>query len=163
SYALKAVAGNLYQITVEGHGFRPVVHLRNGNLINVMRQNRDDTIEGLFVPRESKEYRLFIIPDVYDNELTGGESLDYTLTVKPIPMAEKPVLKETSSLTAKDPPYENKESFIKTMRFKAFNIKLKARTYYIFDMVSSADNLEPFLLLEGNDNKVVVSDIGSGG
>jgi hypothetical protein len=161
SHSHKMEGGKLYQVRVEGSGFRPLVNIRPGYLTHTSVSDDGDTLQGYFIPRETKAHRLFITPDLYDD--LGDGPLDYTLTIKPIPLAEKPVLQEKGQLAATDPVYKNADFGVKTdCHFKAYPIKLKARQFYIIDLVKT-DDLDPYLFLEGPDMKILAQDDDSGG
>ena len=75
-----------------------------------MSLNNGDTFEALFVPRETKEFRIFVSPDLFDDDL-GGDPLNYTFSLKRVPLSEKPIVNEKTNLTDADPIYKNKDSF----------------------------------------------------
>jgi hypothetical protein len=161
NHSYKMEAGKLYQVRVEGGGFRPIVNVRPGYLSHVSQRDNGDTLEGYLIPRETKAHRFFITPDIYDD--LGDGPLDYSINIKPIPLAESPVMQEKGQLAATDPAYKNPDAGVKTdCHCKVYPIKLKARQFYIIDMVKT-DDLDPYLFLEGPDMKVLAQDDDSGG
>jgi hypothetical protein len=163
THALKMDSGKLYQIIVAGEGFRPMVSIRPGFFQVQNQLDRGDTFEAFFVPQETKEYRLFVLPDLYDDELGVGP-LDYTVNLKNIPLEEKALVKEEAKLTAEDPIYKSKDAvFQRDTHFKAYPVTMKAKQFYIIDMVRSTDNFDPYLFLEDSEGKVVSSNDDGGG
>jgi hypothetical protein len=107
-HSLKMEAGKLYQIRVEGQGFVPNVMLRPG-YFSTPPKTEEDNFQAYFVPQETRTYRLLVMPSLND-DIEGG-ALDYKMIFKPIPLAEKPVLKEKSELKATDPVYKGEDRF----------------------------------------------------
>src|SRR5262249_28166894 len=97
SHTYKMAAGKLYHINVDGQGFRPLVTIRPGFLSFTGDFNQRNSFATYFVPGETKEYRLLIVPDTFDE--IGDGPFDYTASIKPIPLAEKPVLSKEDKLT----------------------------------------------------------------
>ena len=44
-----------------------------------------------------------------------------------------------------------------------FSVKLKARQFYIIDMMRGTEEIDPYLFLEDSEGKIVASDDDSGG
>jgi len=159
AHRAKLEAGKLYEVRVQGEGFRPLVILRPSNFwFPLNTESSRDLFRAYVVPKETKENQLFVTPDLYDADLDDGP-LDYSLTIKSIPLEKKPVLEEKAELTEKDPVYNHPDLFGKRDCFsKAYPIKMKARQFYIIEMVRKDDQLDPYLYLEGADKKIVAQD-----
>jgi hypothetical protein len=102
-HAVKMEAGKLYEIRVEGNGFSPVLNLSQGFFRIAAAKFDKDAVTRYFIPAKTMEYRLYITPSVF-GQLPQGP-LEYTLKVNRIPIGKKPVLKQESELTDKDPSY----------------------------------------------------------
>jgi hypothetical protein len=161
THQFKMEAGKLYLIRVEGQGFRPNVTMRGGYFTNSSFADDGDTFQGYFMPRETKNYRLFVLPSLND-DIEGG-SLDYKVIFKSIPLAAKPLLQEKGELTATDPIYSNEDGNKSNGPHKAYKVKLKAKQMYIIDMVRGSRELDPYLMLEGSSGKIVAVDDDGGG
>src|SRR5215831_12557615 len=81
-HRVKMDVGMVYEIRVEAEGFLPNVQIKPGYFITPRVDRETDTFTGFFVPKESREHRILIIPDIYDE--LGAGPFDYGLTVKPI-------------------------------------------------------------------------------
>lgn len=167
NHAVKMENGKLYEIRATGSGFQPNVSISPGFFRIAPGPFEKDAVTHFFVPTETKEYRLYVVPTLFGQVPDGP--LDYTLKVTRIPISNKPLVKEDSKLTADDPPYENKKSFAKMdTHHKTFPVNLEAGRFYIVDMVRKGKDfdfkaIDPYLFLEGPDGKVVASDDDSGG
>jgi hypothetical protein len=165
NHALKLEAGKLYVVRATGNGFMPVLSINPGFFRGAQGPFERNAVNTVFVPAETREYRLYVVPATY-GPLPEG-MLDYTLKVTRIPLSNKPLVKEESKLTAEDPPYENKKSFVKTEHHKAFPVKLDAERYYVIDMMRKGKefdfkDISPSIHLEDPDKKVVASDAFGG-
>ncbi|HYT88529.1 MAG TPA: PPC domain-containing protein [Gemmataceae bacterium] len=151
----------LYHVKVEAEGFRPQVNIRPGYFLYA-NFGEGDTFQGYFLPRETRDYSLSIGPDLGDD--LGEGQLKYTVTIKSIPMAAKPLLAEKAKLTNQDPIYKVPEfNLPKKCHFKAYTIKLKAKQFYIIDMEKISEGMDPYLYLEDPSGKIVAQDDDSGG
>jgi len=121
----KLQAGKLYQVRVEGAGFRPNVTIRPGYFTNMTSLDEGDTFQGYFVPQETREYRLFVLPSLSDD--TDGGTLDYKVIFKPVPLGKKAVFQEKAELKASDPPYKGEDGARTEGPHKAFKVRLRAR------------------------------------
>jgi hypothetical protein len=159
----KLTAGNLYLVKVEGAGFRPNVNIQPGYFTNPTTLDMGDTFLAYFVPQESREHRITVLPSGYDDLVEGA--LDFTMSVKPVPLDDKPLVSEKSKLTATDAIYKSEEFSSKDSHFKPFPIKLKAKMIYIIDMQcldKTGDTMDPYLLLEDSTGKIVARDDDGG-
>ena len=88
----------------------------------------------------------------------GDGLLEYTFSVKQVPLFEKPLLQEKGKLVANDPLYKNSDGASRDAHFKAYPVKLKAKSLYIIDMETATKDpkFDPYLYLEGPDGKVVM-------
>jgi hypothetical protein len=116
-----------------------------------------------FLPTETREYRILVGANAIQDDLEATN--DYTFKVSAIRIDKTPILKEKKELTDDDPKYANRELVRKDSHYKAFPIKMKAKTFYVIDMVRSGDDeqFDPFLYLEDGDGKIVAFDDDSGG
>jgi hypothetical protein len=156
----KMEVGKIYEVRVEGEGFRPVVQIRPGRGIVGVRTEADgDTFSGYFMPMESREHRILITPETYD---LGDGPFTFNLTIRPIILSEKPALQEKTKLTADDPIY--KEGGRKDCYFKGYPFKMKAKQAYVIEMISTSNlDMEPNLFLEAPDGNIVAdNDAGIG-
>lgn len=161
NHAYKMEAGKLYLVRVEGQGFQPVVSIRPGYFTNPETLDKGDTFQSYFVPRETRDHRIFIIPNLTDD--FGDGPLNYALSIKPLPLAEKPLLEVKEKLIAADPLYKPPDGSPKDTHFKAFSIKMKAKQIYIIDLVRvGGRDLDPMLYLEGPGAKTVAADDDGG-
>jgi hypothetical protein len=165
NHAVMMKAGKLYEIRAQGSGFQPVVSINPGFFRFTPGPFEKDAVTHFYVPTETREYRLYVTPAIFGRVPEGP--LDYTLKVTRIPLSDKPLVKQESSLAAEDPPYENKTAFGKRAHHKVFPVKLEADRFYIIDMVRKGKgfdkDIDPYLYLEDSDGKVVASDDDSGG
>jgi hypothetical protein len=165
NHAVKMEAGRLYEIRAQGSGFPPVVSIYPGYFRSTPGPFEKDATTHFYVPTETKEYRLYVTPAIYGRVPDGP--LDYTLKVTRVPISNKPLLKQESSLAAGDPPYENKTAFGKRAHHKVFPVKLEADRFYIIDMVRKGKgfdkDIDPYLYLEDSEGKVIASDDDGGG
>jgi hypothetical protein len=152
----KMKAGELYIINVEGQGFRPLVNIRPGFLPFNPSFDQRNSFHSHFVPMETKEHRLYITPDTFGD--LGDGALEYSVSVKHLPLDEKPLLSKQEKLTDQDPFYKPERK----THFKAHTVKLKADRYYVIDLVKGTVR-DPYLFLEDSNNKVVASDDDGGG
>jgi hypothetical protein len=83
---------------------------------------------------------LNVSPVHYDPKLTGGEH-DYTLTVKRLPLAAKPLLEVKGETTAADPTYAD-------AHYKLHPVELKAGRWYAIDMLQGQKKLTLYPFLE---------------
>jgi hypothetical protein len=95
NHARKLEAGHLYQVKVDGDGFRPILNLRAGQLYIPPDGTRGDSVEAFFVPRETKSYRFLITPDIYDDELDEGP-VDYKFTIREVPLSPSSWMKRAN-------------------------------------------------------------------
>ncbi len=158
--------GKLYLVRVDATaGFTPSVTIRPGNFLSTGESFvNGDQFTAYVLPKESRDYRLTVLPSVDDDEL-DGQPLDYSLTVTPIPMAKEPLVNEASKLTFNDPPYQNPGGGGGNRGpHKAFTANFKAGQIYIVT-VDAADggNFDPYLQIEGAGGKVVAQDDDGGG
>jgi hypothetical protein len=169
NHPLKGEAGRFYIIRVTGKGYNPFVNVNPGFFYypNVEGMPFEaNAVTRYFFPKETREYRLYITPSPYGSIPEGP--LEYTLQVKRIPLSKKPLVKEDSKLTDKDPAYDNPKSFTKTKYHKAFPVKLEAGRFYVIDMARKGKefdfkDINSYVLLENPDGKVVTRDTGGGG
>jgi hypothetical protein len=152
----KMDVSKIYEIKVQGEGFIPIVQIRPGRFVQVKVDRDNDLYSAYFMPQESREHRIVIIPDTYED--LGMNPFEYSITVKPITLAEKPVLAEKSKISADDPIYKVEGGA--QLPFKAFPIKMKGKQLYIIDMVgtSAMSQFEPNMILEGPDGNIVARD-----
>ncbi len=152
----KLEAGKLYQVRVDAEGFAPVVGLRPGYFVNTESLNQGDTFQGFVLPTETRDHRITILPNLNDD--LDDRTLDYKITVTPIPLAEKLLLDEKGKLAATDPLYTNEGFGNVKYPHKAYTVQLKARQITIITMKTPSKEMDPLLFLEGGDGKIVARD-----
>jgi hypothetical protein len=168
SHPLKMDAGTLYQVKVVGKGFQPQALIQPGfaPFIFAGVPEERNTFQSYFAPKESKEYRIVIMPNFFGLGESADGPLDYTLTVKPIVLG-KPIVNAKDKWTGDDPLYTAKFAFGNQERkthFKAYPLKVTAGSMYIIDLVRNPEqNTDPYLFLEGPDGKVVAQNDDGGG
>ena len=157
--------GKLYLVRVEANdGFTPNVTLRPGNFLST----GDSFVNGsqfsaYFLPKESRDYRLTVLPSADDDEL-DNQALDYAVTVTPIPMAKEPLVNESAKLTFNDPVYQNPAGGGNRGPHKACTANFKAGQIYIITVdAEDKQNFDPYLQIEGAGGKVVMQDDDGGG
>jgi hypothetical protein len=163
-HKMKMSVDSIYHIRVEGDGFRPEISIRPGKISPGGAGPDRDVEEMLFFPSETAEYRILIGANAIQDDLEATN--DYTIKVTATRIDKKPILKEKKELTDDDPKYVNREFKRKLdSRYKAFPIKMKAKNYYVIDMIRDGDDKEfdPLLFLEDADGKIVALDDDSGG
>src|SRR6185295_5719868 len=101
---------------------------------------------------------IIIAPDLFS--LPGKGPFDYTLDVKPVPLAEKPLLDVNDELVAADPPF--KGQFDNRPHHKSYALKLKAKQFVVIDM-KEGKGLDHYLYLLDKDGKTVAQDDDGGG
>ncbi|MBM4069030.1 MAG: hypothetical protein FJ271_08815 [Planctomycetes bacterium] len=163
SHTYKMNVGSLYHVKVEGKGFQPYALIQSGFLPFFAAGNAAErnTFQSYYAPKESKEYRILIMPNLFGaGELPAGP-LDYTLSVKPIALG-KAIVKAEGKWTDDDPLYTARFPFGNQERkthFKAYPLKMKAGNLYVIDLIrNNEQNTDPYLFLEGPDGKVVTQD-----
>jgi len=158
-HTMKMDPKQLYWITVEGKNFNPVLVLRAGFSFRVFQVPFDKKfkLETSFMPAKGEDHDLLVGVDLFGLGAIPAGPLDYSISVKPIPLAE-PILSINDKLDATDPLFKPERD----SHFKAFPVKLKAGQLYIIDMVKKAQ-IDPYLYLEGPDKKIVARDDDSGG
>ena len=107
-----------------------------------------DVLRGLDLTIADGEV-LFII---------GTSGVGKSVTIKHLPLDEKPILSKQEKLTDQDPFYKPERK----THFKAHTVKLQAGKYYVIDLVKVSVR-DPYLFLEDNNNKIVASDDDGGG
>ncbi len=143
-------AGKLYLIKVDGEGFQPVVRISPGNFI--LYKTSEGSFAGYVHPRETREYRVLL--STYPQDEAGDGLLDYTLTIKHVPLAQQPVLTEKARLTDTDPLNKAGSGLPQNCRVKAFELKLTAKKVYLIEMVRVSGKLDPMVALEGPDGNL---------
>jgi hypothetical protein len=165
SHKVKMEKDQIYVIGVKAKGFTPFVTIGGEFFLRplpaiVVKPGAPRTdYTGTFTPRETKEYKIAAFPDQFSGPHPTG-TLDYTLSVKPLVMAQKPLLKVTEMLIDKDETYPPRNNY-----YKPFLIKLKAGETYVIDHVRPGEDFkfDPYLYLEDANKKVVAQDDDSGG
>ena len=162
-HKIKMNADTIYRIRVEGDGFQPEVVIQPGRIIAANPPKNSDSLEMLVLPQKTDEYRILVGLNVLSETVEANN--DYTLKVEPIRIDKTPILTEKKELTDDDPKYANPQLVRKDSHHKAFPIKMKAKSYYVIDMVRTGDDeqFDPFLYLEDADGKIVALDDDSGG
>jgi hypothetical protein len=162
-HRVRMEVGKLYLVRVEANGFTPAVTIRPGNFMSTGESFvQGDTFQAYVLPRETREYRITVAPDVNDDEL-DGQLFDYSVTVTPIPMAPTPLLNEDTKLAFNDPPYQNPMGGNRGPH-KAFTVNFKAGQVYIITVdVAEKGGLDPYLQVEGAGGKVLAQDDDGGG
>src|SRR5262249_14944554 len=116
--------------------------------------DKGDTFQAFILPTETKNHRITILPNGYD-EIEDKE-FNYKLTLTPIPLAAKLLLDEKGKLSDKDPlfapPYGDEKR-----PHKAFPIQLKARQVYIITMKTTNKNFAPYLYLENSSGQITAN------
>lgn len=156
-HRVKLNEGTLYLIEAQGNGFSPRVISPGIILPYVQRSFNDDqtNFQTNLVPSQTKEYAFAVELGFLPFGRKPPETLDYTLRVTPISLAEQPLLSKQDELTAKDPEYKERKS-----RYKAYPIKLEEGRYYVIEMRRKTDrqDMDPYLILEDANGKRVASD-----
>jgi hypothetical protein len=151
-------AGKIYSVVLESNcpeASFPFVESYPVNLKVFLADKPQNEIMYL-VPTKSGPYTLVVASPVNSQV---QQVVDYSLSVKPAPEADKPVMKHKVSITDKDPVYSYMGN--KT-RHKVYTIAMKADYYYVIDLVATGKE-DPYLYLENADKKVVDQDDDSGG
>jgi len=164
-HKVRMEVGKLYLVQVDAGGFTPSVTVRPGNFLSTGDNFiNGDQFRAYVLPRETRDYRLSVLPSVDDDELDGGP-LDYSVTVTPIPMAKEPLVNEAAKLTFNDPVYQNPGGGGGNRDpHKAFVANFKAGQIYIITCdAEDKGNFDPYLQLEGPGGKVVAQDDDGGG
>jgi hypothetical protein len=145
-------------IEVQGKGFTPRVTIPGAFLSFTSDFKNPNDFKGTFTPTQTQEYAIVVLPDFFGSTPEGG-TLDYTLKVTPIRLAEKPMLKVAAKLTEQDMKVEGKDTY-----FKSYPIKLKAGQVYVIDMQRdpAVSKIDPFLYLK-DGKQTVAQDDDSGG
>lgn len=155
-HKLKLEAGKIYAVVLDSKcsdAAFPIVQAYPGQLTQLFGNTvREDTI--LFIPAKTDEYAFYVASPL---GAIMEDVVDYTLSVRPIQAAEKPVLKEKVTIDAKDPLYEPRKS-----RHKVITLDMKANTCYIIDLVRTGKQ-DPYLYLEDGAKTIVSEDDESGG
>jgi hypothetical protein len=163
-HKVKMNEGTVYHIRVEGDGFRPEISIRPGKISPVGAGPERDVAELLFCPIKTDDYRILVGANAIQDDLEASN--DYTFKVTATRIEKKPLLKEKKELTDDDPKYANRELLRKIdSHYKTFPIKLKAKSYYVIDMIRDGNDeqFDPILFLEDADGKIVAADDDSGG
>jgi hypothetical protein len=163
-HKIKMSVDTVYQIRVEGDGFRPLISLRPGKISPAGQSPDRDVTEMLYYCTEAREFRILVGANAIQDELEPTN--DYTLKVTGTRIDKKPVLKEKKELTDDDPL---RKFAIGQLRInshcKTFPFEMKAKNFYVIDMVRDEDDpqFDPLLFLEDSDGKLVAFDDDSGG
>jgi hypothetical protein len=158
-YKLTMAQGVPYLIEAEGTGFEPRVTIVGTFFSSMSDSGNRSRCKGIFTPRETKDYLVAIMPDPY-GPLSADGPMDYTLKVRPVILATKPLLQVDGKFTEQDMKlkYQDRNTYYKT-----YPIKLKAgRTYSIELVHPEGSQIDPYLFLKDGD-QVVASDDDSGG
>lgn len=160
SHKATLTAGELYHLTIEGKGFAPVVSaaLGEARAVPLTADAKLARQEWALVPTVTKQHRLFIFPQT-QADLPEGP-LDFTLTLKKLPLAKDPYIRIDGVLEGKDPLYADRSPH------KAYPVPMKKGRLYVIDMVSKDKALDPVLYLEESDGKtrkIAAVDDDSGG
>jgi hypothetical protein len=162
SHKVKMEKDQIHVIEVKATGFTPKVMIPGvflpGPLFAFGQPPRHDCKE-IFTPRETKEYQISVFPDFRGGVLPTG-TFAYTLSIRPLVLSQKPLLKITDMITDKDQKYGQRNSY-----YKPFLIKLKAGKTYVIDHVRPGEDFkfDPYLYLEDANKKIVAEDDDSGG
>jgi hypothetical protein len=166
-HRFKMEAGNMYKVRVEANGFTPSVLMRPGSFLRTGSggqggEVQGDSFEGYFLPKETRDYRVVVSPDLNDDEL-DGQLFDYSATVTPIPMAKQPLLDEKGKTVANDPVYQHPGGGGNRGPHKAFDVNFKAGQIYIITLdMATQGQFDPYLLVEGPGGKVVAENDDGG-
>jgi hypothetical protein len=163
-HKLKLESGKLYEIEVKSKDITPNVNLSGAFMPNTVPFGKEpNTFRGVFFPKATQEHTLTVLPGFGNNPPSGV--IDYKVTVKAMQLDKEPMLKKEDKLTAEDPKYANPDVFNKT-HHKVYPLKMKAGKVYIIDMVAAnevANSLDPYLFVEGANNKILARDDDGGG
>lgn len=163
-HKVRMEAGRLYRVQVAADGFRPNVTLHPGGFLDTGESPAaGNEFRAYVIPKESRTYRLTVLPAVADDDDVSGQPLDYSITVTPIPLAKEPLLKAEAKLTAADPVYANPGA-ARRGPHKAFAANFKAGEVYVITVdAAEKENFDPVLTVEGAGGKIVASDDDGGG
>lgn len=164
-HKVRMEVGKLYLVQVDATaGFTPNVTIRPGNFLSTGEGFvNGDRFTAHVLPKESRDYRLTVLPSAEDDEL-DNQPLDYSVTVTPIPMAKEPLVNQSSKLTLNDPVYTNPAGGGNRGPHKAFVSNFKAGQIYIITVdAEDKGNFDPYLQIEGAGGKVVAQDDDGGG
>lgn len=165
-HQFKMDTGFMYKVKVEANGFTPSVLLRPGSFLRTGPNGQSgnvegDTFEGYVLPKESRNYRVVVTPNLDDDEL-DGQLFDYSASVTAIPMAKQPLLDEKGKTTANDPVYQNPNGGNRGPH-KAFDVNFKAGQIYIVTLdMATQGQFDPYLLIEGPGGKVLAENDDGG-
>jgi hypothetical protein len=152
----KLEAGKVYSVVLASKcsdAAFPLVEVHPGHLTILFGNSTREDV-NFFIPPKADEYSFYVVSPLGP---IMEDVIDYTLTIKPVKEAEKPVLQEKVTIDAKDPIYPPRKA-----RFKAFAIQVKAGHCYIIDLIKTGKE-DPYLYLEDADKKIVAEDDDSGG
>lgn len=153
-HAIKMEANRVYVFRIEAKGFTPSL---SGDVYALVQKARDGHFEARYYPTQSKTYRLVIGANLFQKVDEG--QLEYKLTYRSAALA-RAIVQEQGELKADDPPYAARGMPVRGPH-KGYKVKLEAGRLYLLDMTST--KLDPFLVVEGPDGKVVAQDDDGGG
>ncbi|HEX3315084.1 MAG TPA: hypothetical protein VHR72_09355 [Gemmataceae bacterium] len=162
-HKLKMHADTIYHIRVEGNGFQPEVVIQPGRIIAANPPKKSEILEMLYLPLKTEDVRILVGLNVLRETVEANN--DYTLKVEAFRLDKTPILTAKKELTDDDPKYAKPQLVRRESHYKAFPIKLKAKAYYVIDMIRDGDDqqFDPFLYLEDADGDIVATDDDSGG
>ncbi|MFO0797742.1 MAG: hypothetical protein U0804_09695 [Gemmataceae bacterium] len=159
--------GFMYKVKVDANGFTPSVLIRPGTFLRTGSDFRGgdvqgDSFEGYVLPKESRDYRVVVSPNLDDDEL-DGQLFDYSATVTAIPMAKEPMLDKKDKTVAGDPVYQNPNGGGNRGPHKAYDVNFKAGQIYIITLdMAQQGQFDPYLIVEGPGGKVVAENDDGG-
>lgn len=158
-YKLMMAKGVPYTIEAVGTGFEPRVTIMGEYFPSTPDFKNHNVYKAIFTPRQTKDYLVAVLPERIDPQTSEGP-FEYTLKVRPILLAAKPMLQVAGKFTDQDMKL-NDES--RNTYYKSYPIKLKAGRTYSIDLVHPAGStIDPYLLLKDGE-QIVARDDDSGG
>ncbi len=146
-----------YTIEAVGTGFEPLVRIVGEFFPSSRDFKNPNVFKAVFTPKETRDFLVAVMPDPFST-LSGTGPFDYTLKVRPVILAAKPLLAASGKFTDKDMKYPDRNSY-----YKSYPIKLKAGRTYLIDLVHpEGSTVDPYLYLKDGE-QVVASDDDSGG
>jgi hypothetical protein len=151
----KLEAGKVYTVVLDCKAPAqawPFVQVFPGELLTIFgKAPREDAV--FFIPPKTDEYAFYVVSTLGP---VPQDVIDYTLSIKPVPQADKPVLQEKVVINANDPIYQPRGA-----RYKAYTVAMKANHYYVIDLTKTGIQ-DPYLFVEDADKKIVVQKGVSG-
>ncbi|HYV34836.1 MAG TPA: hypothetical protein VE988_03970 [Gemmataceae bacterium] len=152
----KLEANTLYQVVV-GHPQDAPVYVNTDYVMRLATVYSKDFKDNKIycVPPKSGEYTFTVSPQVGGTPKSG--TIDYTLSLKPMPFDDRLALDTKGNLTDKSPKYKNGDKY-----YEPYKLQMSAGKVYVIDLVKDGVR-DPYLYLENAKGDQVASDDDGGG